>query len=327
MLELGGITVRFGRVAALDDVILTVPDRSVVALIGPSGSGKSTLLRVIAGLEHPDAGEIRWDGESILEVPPHRRDFGMMFQDYALFPHRSVAQNVAFGLRMNRFAGDDLAERTKASLELVGLAGYGSRSVGTLSGGEQQRVALARTLAPEPRLVLLDEPLGALDRALRERLVEDMRQIFESVGATALYVTHDREEAFTVADRVAIIDAGHIIAEGTPEEIWYRPATARAAELIGMENRLSQEDLASLGLSGPASALDSTVLPPGAINLSTDTAPNGTVVRVRFRGEGYRVTVEMDGGSLLIASSDSHLAEGTRVRASVDPSRPSRFPG
>ena len=327
MLELGGITVRFGRIAALDDVILTVPDRSVVALIGPSGSGKSTLLRVIAGLEHPDAGEIRWDGESILEVPPHRRDFGMMFQDYALFPHRSVAQNVAFGLRMNRFAGDDLAERTKASLELVGLAGYGSRSVGTLSGGEQQRVALARTLAPEPRLVLLDEPLGALDRALRERLVEDMRQIFESVGATALYVTHDREEAFTVADRVAIIDAGHIIAEGTPEEIWYRPATPRAAELIGMENRLSQEDLASLGLSGPASALDSTVLPPGAINLSTDAAPNGTVVRVRFRGEGYRVAVEMDGGSLLIASSVSHLTEGTRVRASVDPSRPSRFPG
>ena len=326
MLELGGITVRFGRIAALDDVILTVPDRSVVALIGPSGSGKSTLLRVIAGLEHPDAGEIRWDGESILEVPPHRRGFGMMFQDYALFPHRSVAQNVAFGLRMNRFAGDDLAERTKASLELVGLAGYGSRSVGTLSGGEQQRVALARTLAPEPRLVLLDEPLGALDRALRERLVEDMRQIFESVGATALYVTHDREEAFTVADRVAIIDAGHIIAEGTPEEIWYRPVTPRAAELIGMENRLSQEDLASLGLSGPASALDSTVLPPGAINLSTDAAPNGTVVRVRFRGEGYRVTVEMDGGSLLIASSVSHLAEGTRVRASVDPSRPSRFP-
>jgi thiamine transport system ATP-binding protein len=219
MLELGGITVRFGRIAALDDVILTVPDRSVVALIGPSGSGKSTLLRVIAGLEHPDAGEIRWDGETILEVPPHRLDFGMMFQDYALFPHRSVAQNVAFGLRMNRFAGDDLAERTKASLELVGLAGYGSRSVGTLSGGEQQRVALARTLAPEPRLVLLDEPLGALDRALRERLVEDMREIFDSVEATALYVTHDREEAFTIADRVAIIDEGKIQAEGTRREL------------------------------------------------------------------------------------------------------------
>lgn len=248
-----------------------------------------------------------------------------MFQDYALFPHRTVSQNVAFGLRMKRFDGDELAARTKASLDLVGLAGYATRSVGTLSGGEQQRVALARTLAPEPRLVLLDEPLGALDRVLRERLVEDMRDIFESVSATALYVTHDREEAFTIADRVAVIDQGRIIAEGTPEEIWYRPTTARAAELIGLENRLSEKDLASLGLPGPASAPDSTVLPPGAISLSTDATPNSTVVRVRFRGGGYRVTVKMDGGSLLIASTGSRLAEGTRVRASVDPSRLSRF--
>ncbi len=325
MLEVRGITVRFGPVAALDDVNLSIPDRSILALIGPSGSGKSTLLRVIAGLEHPHAGDTRWDGESILEVPPHRRGFGMMFQDYALFPHRTVSQNVAFGLRMKRFDGDELAARTKASLDLVGLAGYATRSVGTLSGGEQQRVALARTLAPEPRLVLLDEPLGALDRVLRERLVEDMRDIFESVSATALYVTHDREEAFTIADRVAVIDQGRIIAEGTPEEIWYRPTTARAAELIGLENRLSEKDLASLGLPGPASAPDSTVLPPGAISLSTDATPNSTVVRVRFRGGGYRVTVKMDGGSLLIASTGSRLAEGTRVRASVDPSRLSRF--
>ncbi len=325
MLEVRGITVQFGQTIALDDGDLTVADHSIIALIGPSGSGKSTLLRVIAGLEHPDAGDIRWDGASILKVPPHRRDFGMMFQDYALFPHRTVAQNVAFGLRMRRVPNKEVTDRTQAILDLVGLADYGPRSVGTLSGGEQQRVALARTLAPEPRLVLLDEPLGALDRALRERLVEDMREIFETVQTTALYVTHDREEAFAIADRVAIIDAGHIIAAGTPEELWYLPTTARAAELIGLENRLSEKDMASLGLSAPASALDPIVIAPSAITLSANGSPNGTVIRVRFRGGGYRVTVEMDGGSLLIASTGSRLAEGTRVRASVDPSRLSRF--
>jgi thiamine transport system ATP-binding protein len=249
----------------------------------------------------------------------------MMFQDYALFPHRTVAQNVAFGLRMRRVPNKEVTDRTQAILDLVGLADYGPRSVGTLSGGEQQRVALARTLAPEPRLVLLDEPLGALDRALRERLVEDMREIFETVQTTALYVTHDREEAFAIADRVAIIDAGHIIAAGTPEELWYLPTTARAAELIGLENRLSEKDMASLGLSAPASALDPIVIAPSAITLSANGSPNGTVIRVRFRGGGYRVTVEMDGGSVLIASSDSHITEGTRVRAGVDPSRLSRF--
>lgn len=319
MLEVRGITVRFGPVAALDDVDLTVPDRSVVALIGPSGSGKSTLLRVIAGLEHPDAGDIHWDSESILEVPPHRRGFGMMFQDLALFPHRTVAQNVAFGLRMNRLAGDELAERTKASLDLVGLAGYGARSVGTLSGGEQQRVALARTLAPEPRLVLLDEPLGALDRALRERLVEDMRQIFDSVEATALYVTHDREEAFTIAGRVAIIDAGHIIAEGTPEDLWRRPPSERTAELIGIENRLPPRVLRSLGIETSGSSRTINV-PIAAISLSTKEPTNATVNRATFQSGRYRVDVELDVGSSVVGVSDRPLEAGTRVAISIDSS-------
>jgi ABC-type Fe3+/spermidine/putrescine transport system ATPase subunit len=285
MLEVRDLVVRFGEATALDGFDLAVADRTVAALIGPSGSGKSTLLRVIAGLEQPHRGDVRWDDESILEVPPHRRDFGMMFQDYALFPHRTVAQNVAFGLRMRRLPSDDIATQTEAALDLVGLTGYGGRSVGTLSGGEQQRVALARTLAPAPRLVLLDEPLGSLDRALRERLVEEMRAIFESVGATALYVTHDRDEAFAIAERVAVIDRGRIIAEGTPQELWNHPPTLRAADLVGVEHRLSGDGVA-----------------------------NASVDHVSFRGGSYRVVVHLDDGTRKIASSTIKPETGDRVR-------------
>lgn len=326
MLDVEDVAVRFGQVAALDDVDLTVDDRSVVALIGPSGSGKSTLLRVIAGLEHPDEGDVSWDGVSIVEVPPHKRGFGMMFQDYALFPHRTVAENVAFGLRMQRLPGNEIAARTDAALELVGLTGYGLRPVGTLSGGEQQRVALARTLAPEPQLILLDEPLGALDRPLRERLVEDMRDIFEEVAATALYVTHDREEAFAISDRIAVIDDGHIIAEGTPEGLWYQPPTARIAELIGVENRLTAGELTSLGVVDeyrPGS--DTVVVPSAAISLSRDGTPNATVHSARFRGGSYGVDVRLDGGIHLTASSPIRLVAGDRVEVTIDPASLSRL--
>lgn len=316
MLDVLGITVRFGPVTALDDVDVTIEDRSLVALIGPSGSGKSTLLRVIAGLEQPDAGDVRWDGSSILDVPPHRRGFGLMFQDYALFPHRTVAQNVSFGLRMQHRPAIEVATRTEAALDLVGLSGYGPRPVGTLSGGEQQRVALARTLAPEPRLVLLDEPLGALDRALRERLVEDMRDIFEAVEATALYVTHDREEAFTIADRVAVIDAGQIVANGTPERLWNEPATARVAELIGLDNRLTGTELSALGLRNASQPI---VVPPHGVDISGGGQPNATVRRARFGGGDYRVEVEMDSGVALVARSDHRLEPGARVEVTLDP--------
>ena len=210
MLEARALTLHFAGIAALDDFNLTVPDRRVVSVLGPSGCGKSTLLRAIAGLQRVEQGQILWDGDPLDHLPPHRRGFGLMFQDYSLFPHKSVAGNVAFGLRMAGVQGAELSRRVGAALERVGLHGYGNRAIGNLSGGEQQRVALARALAPEPRLLMLDEPLGALDRTLRERLTEELRELFATLGITAIYVTHDQEEAFALADRVVVMRRGQV---------------------------------------------------------------------------------------------------------------------
>lgn len=233
MLTTEGLVKRFDGVAALDGVDLDVGDGEIVAVLGPSGSGKSTLLRVIAGLERPDAGRVRWDGEDVTDLPPHLRRFGLMFQSYALFPHLSVGENVAFGLRMLGLPPAEVRRRTEEALRWVDLDGFAARPVEGLSGGEQQRVALARTLAPEPRLVMLDEPLGALDRNLRERLVVDTRRLLRERGATALYVTHDHGEAEAVADRVAIMHAGRIVQTGTLAEIRTAPADDWVADFVG----------------------------------------------------------------------------------------------
>ncbi|GLZ41193.1 ABC transporter ATP-binding protein [Actinokineospora sp. NBRC 105648] len=229
MLAVDGLTVRYRGVTAVSDVDIQVADGEVVALLGPSGCGKSTLLRAVAGLERPDAGTVSWDGRDLGDVPVHKRGFGLVFQDGQLFPHRDVRGNVAFGLRM---AGKPL-DRVDELLSLVGLAGYGARRVTELSGGEQQRVALARALAPNPRLLLLDEPLSALDRALREQLAVDLSRVLRASGATALVVTHDHDEAFTLADRVAIMSAGRIVQVGRPEEVWRRPVDAETAHFLG----------------------------------------------------------------------------------------------
>ena len=204
-LELRGIELARGGKTILDGVSLTVADGEIVCLTGPSGSGKTTLLRVIAGLAAPDAGTVAFAGADLRDVPVHRRGFGLVFQDHALFPHRDVAANVAFGLRMQGVRRRELASRVAAQLELVGLADAGRRDVTTLSGGEQQRVALARALAPRPRLLLLDEPLASLDRELRDRLALDLRRILREVGISAIHVTHDLAEAATVGDRTVAL--------------------------------------------------------------------------------------------------------------------------
>ena len=237
-LEVLSLSKSFGEHKAVDGVSFTLAGGEVLALLGPSGSGKSTLLSLIAGLETPDAGDIRWDGQSLLAVPTHRRGFGLMFQDYALFPHKDVSDNVGFGLKMQGQARAEIETGVKWALALVGLAGFERRDVNTLSGGEQQRVALARALAPRPRLLMLDEPLGALDRALRERLLDELGAILRRLRQTAIYVTHDQDEAFALADRVIVLRDGRVAQAGAPAEVYAAPATRFVAEFLGLKNIL-----------------------------------------------------------------------------------------
>lgn len=230
-LRIRDLTVQFGQLTAVSGASLDVQDGEVVALLGPSGCGKSTLLRSVAGLEPQASGSIRWGSEDLTRVPVHKRGIGLVFQDGQLFPHRDVAGNIKFGLRMHKIRpAEPLVEEL---LELVGLKGYGRRRVTELSGGEQQRVALARALAPKPRLLLLDEPLSALDRALREQLALDLARLLRKAGTSALVVTHDHDEAFTLADRVALMRAGQIVQTGTAEQVWQRPVDEQTATFLG----------------------------------------------------------------------------------------------
>src|SRR6056297_1114730 len=234
MLEVSSLTVRYDGLTAVDRLDLRAGDGEVVAVLGPSGCGKSTLLRAIAGLERPDDGRITIDDQDISHVRADRRDVGLMFQDHVLFPHRTVADNVAFGPRMRRMPRRDIDRRVAAVLALVDLGGAGDRPVTELSGGEQQRVALARAIAPRPRLLMLDEPLGSLDRALQSRLLEELPKVLSELGTTVVYVTHDQEEALSLADRIAVLRAGRLQQLGTPTELWRGPRTAFVADFLGL---------------------------------------------------------------------------------------------
>ncbi|MWA13929.1 ABC transporter ATP-binding protein [Streptomyces sp. BA2] len=236
LLTLADATVRFGARAVLDGVALEVAAHEIVCVLGPSGSGKSTLLRVVAGLQELDGGQVLLGGKDQRGVPAHKRGVGLMFQDHQLFPQRDVAGNVAFGLRMHGASRGEQANRVAELLELVGLPGAQRRAVASLSGGEQQRVALARALAPRPRLLMLDEPLGQLDRSLRERLVVELRELFDELGTTVLAVTHDQGEAFALADRVVVMRDGRIAQSGTPLEVWRHPADEFVARFLGFDN-------------------------------------------------------------------------------------------
>jgi thiamine transport system ATP-binding protein len=305
MLKVEGLTAAYGDEVALHDVDLEVPDGELICVLGPSGGGKSTLLRVVAGLEEPRAGRVSLDGRDLSGVPAHERGVGLMFQDYALFPHRDVAGNVAFGLRMQGLRGAETSARVRDLLELVGLPGAERRPVSQLSGGEQQRVALARALAPRPRLLMLDEPMGSLDRALRERLPEELRTIFDELGLSVIYVTHDQDEALSVADRVVLLADGGIVADGTPEELWTHPPTAWTARFLGFRNvapaRLAAGvletpwgRLPAEGASGVAEDGDVTVvLRPAALVAVTDGPISGRVSTRRFRGDHVLLLIDV----------------------------------
>jgi ABC-type Fe3+/spermidine/putrescine transport system ATPase subunit len=239
MLELTDIHKSYEGKPLLNGISVAVSAGETVCLLGPSGSGKSTLLRIIAGLEIPDQGRVCWDGEDLASVPVHRRGFGLVFQDYALFPHMDVTGNVAFGLKMQNLAGAEINLRVAEILTTVNLSGFGSRQVMDLSGGEQQRVALARALAPHPRLLMFDEPLGALDRNLREQLMDELRRILHASGVPAIYVTHDQEEAFTLAGRVLLLHDGLIVRSGSPEQVWSDPGSVWAAQFLDAGNVVS----------------------------------------------------------------------------------------
>lgn len=320
------LTVAFEDTLALDAVNLTVHDGEVVAIMGPSGCGKTTLLRAVAGLQNLDIGTITWDGRDLRDVPPHDRGFGFMFQDYALFPHLTVRGNVEFGLRMHGVDGMRRTARLDDVLETVGLADYADRPIHELSGGEQQRVALARTLAPSPRLILLDEPIGALDRGLREHLIAEMHSIFDHLGVTAIYVTHDRDEAFAIADTVAVMNNGRLVRKGTPHELWDDPHSEFVATMLGFSAVVDakvHDGWADVGWAKIASDLEPgeyrLTIPPHAIRIAADGPATGQVLKTTYRGGSYNVEFTI-GGSNLQASTTHRFVVDDEISFHVDAS-------
>jgi thiamine transport system ATP-binding protein len=291
---------------ALDGVDVDVAAGRRLAMLGPSGSGKSTLLRVIAGLQRPDRGRVLLDGRDLDGVPPHARGIGLMFQEGVLFPHRDVGENVGFGLRMHGVPRSERERRVAELLALVGLEGYEDRSVGTLSGGERQRVALARALAPEPRVLLLDEPLGSLDGPLRERLLHDLEALFERLGLTVVVVTHDVGEAFALGDEVAVVRAGRVVQTAPPDDLWARPADAWVARFLGMANVREQGGHTS-------------VIRPEAVRVGP--GEGAVVVSAERRGAVVRLRVRSDDGEELdaVTTELDHPRRGDRVSVEIDP--------
>jgi ABC-type Fe3+/spermidine/putrescine transport system ATPase subunit len=332
----------FADTPVLRDVSFHADDGEIVCLLGPSGCGKTTLLRIIAGLETPDSGTVTFDGRDLADVPVHQRGFGLMFQDFALFPHKNAWENVIFGLRMQDLPADQIRQQAREAMVLVGLTGFETRDVNELSGGEKQRVALARSLAPRPRLLMLDEPLGSLDRKLREELMNELRRILKNAGLTSIYVTHDQQEAFAIADRVVIMNAGCIEQLGTPQEVYRQPASQWVARFLGLTNIVQGEikrdatietPIGTLRVSGlEATNTHATVLiRPDAAMLAGGESVNivaGTLVERSFRGGHIRAVVHV--GEIDLAfefSASTNLPEpGEAIRLGLSPDSISLLP-
>jgi thiamine transport system ATP-binding protein len=315
------VSVSYDGVPAVHEADLELEPGRVLAVLGPSGSGKSTLLRAVAGLEEA-TGTVGWDGADLTHTPTHKRGFALMFQDGQLFPQLTVARNVAYPLRLRRTGRDRTRSRVAELLDLVGLDGYDDRLPGTLSGGERQRVALARALAAEPRLLLLDEPLSALDTGLRHRLAEDLRRILVEAGTTAVMVTHDHEEAFTVADDLAVMRDGRIVQAGPIAEVWRVPADPATALFLGYARVLEGGDAVRLLEAADAPPASAVAVRRSALTVADDGPLTAEVLTVRTTPGQVRLVCRTGVGDLdAVASLDRRLAPGDRVRLAVDASR------
>jgi ABC-type Fe3+/spermidine/putrescine transport system ATPase subunit len=342
ILELDRLTKRFGPTVTADSLSLSVARGEFFTFLGPSGSGKSTILRMIAGLVVPDSGRIAIDGEDVARLPPWRRNLGMMFQQYAVFPHMNVAENVGYGLKVRGVRGAEMTRRVAAMIDLVGLAGLADKSVTHLSGGELQRVALARALAPSPRMLLLDEPLSALDEKIRRAMQAELSGVHKRTGTTFLYVTHDQEEALTMSSRIAVVNGGRVVQCDEPERLYKRPRTRFVAEFFRGCNVLRVEPLSEAGrrqqyrLAGvpiEAAAVDGTARDGTHVairseNLRIDPHAGeqklqiaGTLIESTYRGTVLDYLIELADGQKLVATTTRHVpvSAGSAVTVGFDP--------
>lgn len=327
--HLDHLTRTYGPVRALDDLELELAPGEMVVLLGPSGCGKTTALRALAGLEDVDSGRVVVGGKDVTELPTNKRDMGMVFQAYSLFPHLSALDNVAFGLRLRGVSTKDRHRRAGEVLELVGLSSMADRYASELSGGQQQRVALARALAIEPSVLLLDEPLSALDAKVRTQLREEIRRIQQEVGTTTLFVTHDQEEALAVADRVGVMRAGRIEQIAPPHEVYSRPATAFVADFIGLSNQVPGTVSGGLAhvlgtrlpLVDPSTAEGpvTVFVRPEDVRLHADGEGTAAVLSSSFLGAVRRTTVTLPDGTTVVSQHASALVPGDHVRVELDP--------
>lgn len=319
MLKVENVSYQYDDSAkVLDDINLNIHEGEIICLLGESGSGKTTLLRAIAGLENDYEGLIIYQGQELKHIPIHQRGFGLMFQDFALFPHMTVAQNIAFGLKMQGVASSEQKTIVANMLELVGLRGYEKRDIDALSGGQKQRVALARSLAPSPSLLMLDEPLGSLDAGLRERLVIELQDIIKQIGLTAIYVTHDQQEAYAIADRIAIMNKGKIEQFDSAETLYQRPKTAFVAEFLGLNNIVSADFLqqyTDLDLRA-----DQYLIHPESIQIDNNGQLEAKIIERVFQGDSYRLKVQIDSQEFTFKVSSSQLAsnEKSTVHLTID---------
>ncbi len=330
--ELRGLVKRYGATLALDGVSLGIRAGEFFTLLGPSGCGKTTTLRSVAGFVAPDAGDVLIDGARVNDVPPHRRRVGMVFQHYALFPHRTVTQNIAFGLRMQRVPKDEIFERAAEALALVQLPDHGGRYPRELSGGEQQRVALARALVTRPAVLLLDEPLGALDKKLRDHMKIELKRLQREVGITTIYVTHDQEEALTMSDRIAVMHRGRVEQIATPRTLYEAPATAFVASFIGNTNLIHGHatghgtvdchglKIATTGYAAPDAPVTIALRPERVRLVTSESLSNThpmTITHVVYQGETVRYLLRSDSGLELqaVELGEVRFTAGTRVHA------------